>query len=72
MASFVLLPQVHVVLSLVLQLFLPAQHSSLEVQSPTSFVWLWSTILFCNTTRLVAVFGFTATNVLMGCDIQIL
>jgi hypothetical protein len=32
MASFVLLPQV--------QLILPAQHSSLEVQSPASFVQL--------------------------------
>jgi hypothetical protein len=31
----VLLPQVQLALSLVLQLFLPAQHSSLEVQ----FVW---------------------------------
>jgi hypothetical protein len=30
MASFVLLPQVQLALSLVLQLFLPAQHSSLE------------------------------------------
>jgi hypothetical protein len=40
MASFVLLPQVQLALSLVLQLFLPAQHSSLEVQSPTSFVRL--------------------------------
>jgi hypothetical protein len=27
-------------LSLVLQLFVPAQHSSLEVQSPTTFVRL--------------------------------
>jgi hypothetical protein len=34
MATFVLLPQVQLALSLVLQLFLPAQHSSLEVQSP--------------------------------------
>jgi hypothetical protein len=34
MASFVLLPQFQLALSLVLQLFLPAQHSSLEVQSP--------------------------------------
>jgi hypothetical protein len=36
----VLLPQVQLALSLVSQLFLPAQHSSLEVQSPTSFVRL--------------------------------
>jgi hypothetical protein len=34
MASFVLMPQVQLALSLVLQLFLPAQHSSFEVQSP--------------------------------------
>jgi hypothetical protein len=40
MASFVLLPQVQLALSLVLQLFLPAQHPSLEVQSPASFVRL--------------------------------
>jgi hypothetical protein len=40
MASFVLLPQVQVALSLVLQLFLLDQHSSLEVQSPASFVQL--------------------------------
>jgi hypothetical protein len=40
MASFVLLPQVQLALSLVLQLFLQAQHSSLEVQSPASFVRL--------------------------------
>jgi hypothetical protein len=40
MASFVLLPQVQQALSLVLQLFLPAQHSSLEDQSPASFVQL--------------------------------
>jgi hypothetical protein len=40
MASFVLLPQVQLALSLVLQLFLPAQHSSLEDQSPASFVQL--------------------------------
>jgi hypothetical protein len=40
MASFVLLPQVQLALSLVLQLFLQAQHSSLEVQSPVSFVRL--------------------------------
>jgi hypothetical protein len=40
MASFVMLPQVQLALSLVLQLFLPAQHSSLEVQYPASFVWL--------------------------------
>jgi hypothetical protein len=40
MASFVLLPQVQLALSLVFQLFLPPQHSSLEVQSPASFVQL--------------------------------
>jgi hypothetical protein len=40
MASFVLLPQVQLALSLVLQLFLPAQDSSLEDQSPASFVQL--------------------------------
>jgi hypothetical protein len=40
MASFVLMPQVQLAMSLVLQLFLPAQHSSLEVQSPASFVRL--------------------------------
>jgi hypothetical protein len=40
MASFVLLPEVQLALSVVLQLFLPAQHSSLEVQSPASFVRL--------------------------------
>jgi hypothetical protein len=40
MASFVLLPQVQLALSLVLQLFMPAQYSSLEVQSPASFVRL--------------------------------
>jgi hypothetical protein len=40
MASFVLMPQVQLALSLVLQLFLPAQHSSLEIQSPASFVRL--------------------------------
>jgi hypothetical protein len=34
MAPFVLLPQVQLALSLVLQPFLPVQHSSLEVQSP--------------------------------------
>jgi hypothetical protein len=34
MASFVLLPQVQLSLSLVLQLFLLAQHYSLQVQSP--------------------------------------
>jgi hypothetical protein len=38
MASFVLLPQVQLAFSLVLQLFLPAQHSSLE--DPASFVRL--------------------------------
>jgi hypothetical protein len=38
MASFVLLPQVQLSLYLVLQLFLPDQHSSLEVQSPASFL----------------------------------
>jgi hypothetical protein len=32
MDSFATLPQVQLALSLVLQLFLPAQHSSLEVQ----------------------------------------
>jgi hypothetical protein len=40
MASFVLLPQVQLAFSLVLQLFMPAQHSFLEVQSPASFVRL--------------------------------
>jgi hypothetical protein len=40
MPSFVLMPQVQLALSLVLQLFLPALHSSLEVQSPASFVQL--------------------------------
>jgi hypothetical protein len=38
MSSFVVLPQVQLALFLVLQLFLPAHHSSLEVQSPASFV----------------------------------
>jgi hypothetical protein len=32
MASFVLVPQVQLALSLVLQLFVPAQHSSLEAE----------------------------------------
>jgi hypothetical protein len=40
MNSFVLLPQVKLAMSLGLQLFLPAQHSSLEVQSFASFVRL--------------------------------
>jgi hypothetical protein len=40
MASFVMLPQVQLALSLVLQHFLPTQHSFLEVQSPASFVQL--------------------------------
>jgi hypothetical protein len=38
MTSFVLMPKVQLAFSLVLQLFLPTQHSSLEVQSPASFV----------------------------------
>jgi hypothetical protein len=40
MPSFALLSQVQLALSPVLQLFLPAQHSSLDVQSPASFEWL--------------------------------
>jgi hypothetical protein len=41
-------------------------------QEPLLGIDPYSTNFFCNTTYLVAIFDFIATNVLMGCDIWIL